>query len=173
METYFENVVIHVDKYKVKEDEMIKIRIFAKVKGKLREIFLPEIWEKSYDNGERRFMLRYYVKIYKKGRLSKSLILEDKIVRKATFFWTRNPTLKNRIWVMFVSEEKKPYLPSDPEEIKEKLFGIEKEYLIDASKLGKGNHEIFVIIKAKWGNYDFVKKGTIKAKSNKVKVECY
>jgi hypothetical protein len=173
METFLENVIIDTDKNKLKEDDTLKIRIYAKLNGKIREVFSPDIWEKAYDKGERRFLLRYYIEIFKKEKFLKKLILKDKIVRKATFFWTRNPTIENRIWVMYVSEEKKPYLPSDAEEIKDKLFVLKKEYLIDNFKLGKGKHEIFAVVKAKWGNYEFIEKGEVKAKSNKVKVECY
>jgi hypothetical protein len=49
METFLENVIIDTDKNKIKEDDTLKIRIYAKLIGKLREVFSPDIWVNAYD----------------------------------------------------------------------------------------------------------------------------
>jgi len=163
---------IEAENAKIKRGENIKLNISCNLIGEIRDSFIPENWELAYLAGDRRFMLRYFVKIkLLKGIFSKN-ILEDKIVRKAVFFFTRNPTIEKTYWVELVLEDKQPYLIKSLEEIKEKLFNLKKAYEINSSMLRIGNNKIRAEIRVKWANYAFIKSSTLKSKSNVIEIEC-
>lgn len=171
--SFFEISRITVENDKVKYGENLKINLQFSLGGEIREVFTPDSWEMAYKEWERKFILKYQIKFkVKEGIFSAKEILSDKLVRKAVFFWTRNPTIERRIWVLIVPEDKQPVLLKNLAEIHERLFKIEKTYEISTELLGTGRHKIHAEIKARWSNYPFIKATTVKTKSNVLEIEC-
>ncbi len=172
MDNFFEISNLKLEKEKVKVGEKIRLFISFVLNGGIRKVFNPDVWDEAYKKGERKFLLKYLVKIkLKKGIFSKE-ILKEKVIRKAVFFWTRNPTIDRRIWVLLVYEDMQPKLITSLEEIHEDFFKFEKFYELDTRLLGKGRHTIQAEVRAKWSNYTFIKASQVKASSNIVEIEC-
>ncbi|HLI46842.1 MAG TPA: hypothetical protein VKU94_06590 [Geobacterales bacterium] len=173
MTTSIEEFKLTASSERIKLGEKIKINLSMSIKGDLVNNFTPDNWEKAYKEGERKFMLRYFIKIKNlKGFLSSNDLIKEKIVRRAVFFWTRNPTIDRTYWVELVLEDKKPYLIREIDGIYEKLFNLERSYEIDSNLLGDGKHKIRAEVKVKWANYVFIDASTLKAKSNVIAIEC-
>lgn len=171
MEGILENIEFIAEKNEVSYKDKIRLKLSASINGKIREVFIPETWDEAHRKGERKFILKYLVKIKKKELFSSKDLVKDKIVRKAVLFWTRNPTIDKRIWVMLVLEDQQPILIRELDEIHERLFSLNKLYEIDAKDLGIGKHKIQAEISARWSNYTFTKKTVLKTKKS-IEIEC-
>jgi len=173
MKTTIEDFKISTSLDKIKLGEKMRLNLNLKLKGELVNSFIPDNWEKAYKEGERKFLLRYFLKIKEiKGFLSSKELIKEKIIRKAVFFWTRNPTIDRTYWVELVLEDKQPYLIREIDVIHERLFSLNKTYEIDSNILGEGKHKIRAEVKIKWANYVFIDAATLKAKSNILAIEC-
>ncbi len=93
-------------------------------------------------------------------------------MRRASFYWSRDPDLAYRIWVMIVPEGGgPPEIPRSVEEAKAKMLDVEKEFKFPASSLGPGRHKLVADVKAKWGRRSFIEKGEVSAKSEPLVIE--
>ena len=93
-------------------------------------------------------------------------------MRKASFYWSRDPDLPYRIWAMIVPEDGgPPKIPRSVEDAKSKMLDVEKEFQIPASTLGPGSHRVVAEARAKWGRRSFIEKGEVSSKSRPLVVQ--
>ena len=106
------------------------------------------------------------------GVRSKKLAEIKKEVRRASFYWSRDPDLPYRIWAMVVPEDGgPPKIPRDVEDAKSKMLDVDKEFSIPASSLGKGRHKLVAEVRAKWGRRSFIEKGEVNSRSKPLVIQ--
>jgi hypothetical protein len=144
-----------------------------KITGGLREAFHPDIWTVAWEDFDK--ILRLTMKIGLTGQggvRSRRLAETKKEVRKASFYWSRDPDLPYRIWAMIVPEDGgPPKIPRSVEDAKSKMLDVEKEFQVPASALGLGSHKLVADAKLKWGRRSFIDKGEVSTKSNTLVVQ--
>ncbi|MEM4311409.1 MAG: hypothetical protein QXX95_03375 [Nitrososphaerales archaeon] len=155
---------------RIVRDESLKLKVYFKLSGLVRDLFNQKNWEEAWDKHDLTLRMDYHLKIYKNG-LIKKLLSDLKFVRKAKFYWSRNPDLPYRIWVMIVDEDGNPILPKDEEEAKSVFFEGFKSFSFFGKEIGLGEHGLIANMKAKWSKHSFIDKGEIEANSNKVSIE--
>ena len=95
-----------------------------------------------------------------------------KEVRRGSFYWSRDPDLPYRIWVMVMPEDGgAPQIPQNVEDAKSKMLDFSKSFEIPAAKLGRGKHWLAGSASVTWGRRSFIEKGKVSARSNPVAVE--
>jgi hypothetical protein len=141
--------------------------------GGLREAFHPDVWTVSYEDFDKILRLTFRVSVgAPRGLLTRKLAEVKKAVRKASFYWSRDPDLPYRIWAMIVPEDGgPPLIPSSVEDAKSKMFDITKSFRIPASALGKGKHRLIGEAHARWGRRSFIEKGDVASKSRPQAIE--
>ena len=97
-------------------------------------------------------------------------VKRDKFVRRAVFFWTRNPELPYRVWATVATEFETILYPKTEEEAQGMLFDVVRSFEIPAKTLGKGQHSLEAKIRVKWGKHIFTERGEATGKSPTVKV---
>jgi len=87
-------------------------------------------------------------------------------VRRASFYWSRDPDLPYRIWAMIVPEDGgPPKIPRSVEDAKSKMLDVEKGFRFPASSLGPGTHRLVAEVGGRWGRRSFIEKGEVSSKS--------
>ena len=104
-------------------------------------------------------------------RLLAKPLKEEKFVRRAVFFWTRNPELPHRVWMTVATEFETILYPKTEEEAREMMFNVTRSFELPASSLGKGNHSLGVSVSAKWGKHVFTERGEASGKSPPLKIQ--
>jgi len=103
---------------------------------------------------------------------ARTLAEVKKEVRKASFYWSRDPDLPYRIWAMIVPEDGgPPKIPVSVEDAKSKMLDVEKEFRIPASSLGQGRHRLVADATGKWGRRSFIEKGEANSKSKPLVIQ--
>lgn len=153
----------------VRLDETVDLTVKFSVAGGARDIFNQETWHKAYDAWDKLFRMTYHVGI-------KNLIKPQKFVRRASFYWTRDPDLNpdysKKIWAMIVLEGREPIIPKNEEYAKRALFDVEKTFHVLGSDIGKGKHKLRAYARASWGRHIFGEKGSDKKVSDPIEIEC-
>jgi hypothetical protein len=156
-------------------DEIMKFNLGFRTAGGLRESFIPDVWTMAWEDNDKLIRLTIRTLIAKKSSFStKELARTDKEVRKAKFYWSRDPDLPYRIWPLIVPEDgSKPLIPINVEDAKAKMFDVIKNFEIPASHLGSGEHTLIGVAKVSWGRRSWIEKGesTIRSKGVEVTVE--
>ncbi|GBC74948.1 hypothetical protein HRbin06_00256 [archaeon HR06] len=155
---------------RILKDETLKLELTFSLKGDIRESFSQRNWEEAWDKHDIIMRFFYKIKIYREEFLRK-LLGEFEFIRKAKFYWSRNPDLPYRIWVMIVDEEGNPILPKDEMEAKEFLFDGVKSFNFFGKEIGLGKHRLAAEVNVKWLKHTFTDKNSLKVKSNFVEVE--
>lgn len=164
-DSYIENIVLK----KIQETtniNTITLDLNFAIKGSIRNIFTQNNWEKAYNKNDNIFRLVIRLDIKNNGQTIDS----KKLVRKAILFWTRNPKINHRIWIIIVKDDS-PYYPLEEEEAKELLFDFQKKIEIEADKLKIGKNKISVKINLYWGKHEYTEKKEITKESNSEEIE--
>jgi hypothetical protein len=158
-----ENPQLSTSLKEVKLNEEVAFRIDFRIEGKIRQVFDQKNWERAYNLHDNIFRIKIDVDL---NSGSKKL-LHSGSLRKASLFWTRNPKLPYRVWILIVKDDTTFY-PSSIEEIKSLLFDVEKEIIVNASQIERGKQQIHAQIRVWWGKHYYTVPCELKAKTNKV-----
>ena len=152
-ESFIDNITLKKIAEKSNIENMITLSLNFTINGFIRETFTQNNWEKAYNKHDNIFRLGIKLDIKNNGHVIES----RKLLRKAILFWTRNPKIKNRIWITIVKDET-PYYPLEEEEAKNLLFNFQKEIEIDSTKLKDGKNKMAIKIIISWGKHDYIEK---------------
>jgi len=159
----------------VRFDETLDLTVRFSLAGGARDAFNQETWHKAYENWDKLYRMTYNIGI-KKGKVIPTNLVTQKFVRKASFYWTRNPDLNpdysKKIWVMIILEGREPTIPKDEGNSRTMLFDVEKAFRVLGSDLGKGKQTLKAYAKASWGRHIFGEKGSTKKISVPITVTC-
>ena len=155
-------------------DENVDLTLSFKLLGQVRNIFVQSAWEEAHNQHDNVMRVTYFLGLDRiLARLVRRKVVEPlKLARTAKFYWSRNPELPHRIWVMIINEEHIPRLPNSEEEAKRLLFDVSKTFTLLGTDLGKGKHSFSGKIKAKWGKHTFIERGAVQSFSEPISVEC-
>jgi hypothetical protein len=131
-------------------DNQTPIEIRFRIDGKIREGFEQKNWERAYNKHDNIFRVTIILEVIAK----RNTLFSKKLVRKAAFFWTRNPKIQHRIWIQIVKDDM-PYYPLSVEEAKSLLFDFDKVIDLDNTVLDSKTNKINVKIKVSWSKHNF------------------
>ena len=151
----------------------MKVNVSYRIVGGLREAFHPDVWTVAWEDFDKRMPLTIRLTLgARRGIRPRKLEEIKKEVRRASFYWSRDPDLPYRIWVMIMPEDGgPPKIPRNVEDARSKMLDVEKEFGFPASLLGPGHHGLFVEAKARWGRRSFIEKGDVASTSKPVVIE--
>jgi len=166
-------VQLLTDKKSYPTSDTIHANATFRIVGGLREAFQPDVWTVAWEDFDKIMRLTFNVSLAVQGAIRpRGLTKVRKEVRKASFYWSRDPDLPYRIWVMIVPEDGgPPKIPRSVEDAKSKMLNVEKEFQIPASELGPGNHKLVAVAKARWGRRSFIEKGEVASKSKPLVIQ--
>jgi hypothetical protein len=144
-----------------------------RIVGGLREAFHPDVWTVAWEDFDKILRLSFRMSIGVQSGIRTRRVAEiKKEVRKASFYWSRDPDLPYRIWAMIIPEDGgPPKIPTNVEDAKKKMLDVMKTFEIQASALGPGSHKLVGEIHAGWGRRSFIEKGSVSSKTKPVVVE--
>lgn len=160
-----DNIVLTNITSKTNSNELISFNLGLKINGKIRELFKQSLWEKAYNKFDNTFRITIKVDLKSKNKV----IYSVKFVRKAVFFWTRNPRIPHRIWIFIVRDDS-PFYPESEEEAKSLLFDIEKTIELNPSIITKKISKIYANVKISWGKHNFTEPTKLEGKSNEEEI---
>ncbi len=172
-ETRLEGVKLTTDKKSYSPGDTVTANLEFRVVGGLREAFIPDVWTVAWEDSDKILRLTMKVSLgVQRGPLTRKLAEIKKEVRKASFYWSRDPDLPYRIWAMVVPEDGgPPMIPRSVEDAKSEMFDVEKTFRFPASALGKGEHRLVGNAYAGWGRRSFMEKGSASSKSKPLVIE--
>jgi hypothetical protein len=136
-----------------------------RIDGKIRDAFDQKNWEQSYNKHDNIFRLTIILEL----RAIRKTIFSRKLVRKAAFFWTRNPRIQHRIWVQIVKDDM-PFYPLSVDEAKSLLFDFDKVIELDDDALDTKPDKINVRIKVSWSRHNFTEQAEISGQSETIEL---
>ena len=160
-----DNIVLSKITNHNKSNDLIFFSLSLKINGKIRELFNQSLWEKAYNKFDNTFRITINVDL-KSGN---KILYSTKFVKKAVFFWTRNPRIPHRIWI-FVVKDDSPFYPESEEEAKSLLFDIEKTIELSPSIITKKISKIYANVKISWGKHNFTEPTKLEGKSNEEEI---
>ena len=161
------------EKRSYRRDEVVALNFGFRIVGGVREAFHPDVWTMAWEDFDKiqRLTMRFSIDELRAGVLRKKLAEIHKEVRRASFYWSRDPDLPYRIWVMIMHEDRSaPKIPLNVEDAKNKMFDVVKRFEIPASRLGAGAHKLSASVHVKWGRHSYIEKGQLTAKSREASV---
>ncbi|MDV3277768.1 MAG: hypothetical protein LYZ69_04790 [Nitrososphaerales archaeon] len=167
------DVELMTDKKTYSRNEPVLVNLGFRVVGGLRESFHPDVWTVAWEDYDKIVRLTIGATVgVQRGIRFKQLAQIKKEVRKASFYWSRDPDLPYRIWVMIMPEDGgPPQIPLNVEDAKSRMLDVAKSFEIPADELGKGRHWLAGSASVRWGRRSFIEKGELSAKSKPVAVE--
>jgi hypothetical protein len=161
------DVKIETDRKTYAPDETVPVIFSFRIIGGLRESFHPDVWTRAWEDYDKILRLTYRVRIgERRGLRPKNYAEVKKAVRRASFYWSRDPDLPYRIWAMIMPEDGgAPQIPLSVEDAKSKMLDVSQRFQFRASSLGKGAHSLSGSAEARWGRRSFIEKGTISGES--------
>lgn len=171
--TKIDGVQVSTDKKSYSVGETIKTNVSFRIIGGLREAFHPDVWTVAWEDFDKIIRLTLRVSLGATGGLrTRPLAAIKKEVRRASFYWSRDPDLPYRIWAMIVPEDGgPPKIPRNVEDAKSKMLDIDKEFSVPATSLGVGKHQLVAEVRGKWGRRSFIEKGEVSGKSKPLVVQ--
>ena len=171
--TTIEDAEVATNKRTYSIGETVVVSLAFKVRGGLREAFHPDVWTVAWEDFDKIMRLTMAASIgVKRGVVTRKVAEAKKRVRRASFYWSRDPDLPYRVWAMIVPEDGgPPIIPRNVEDAKSKMLDVEKTFEIPAEALGKGRHSLVGQAKAKWGRRSFIEKGSVSKSSKPVVIE--
>jgi hypothetical protein len=165
--TRISEIRLLTDKKSYSSPDAMRAEVGFRIMGGLREAFHPDIWTVAWEDFDKILRLTLSVTLGVQGAMRfRTLAETKKEVRKASFYWSRDPDLPYRIWAMIVPENGgPPQIPRSVEDAKAKMLDIEKEFQIKASELGPGTHRLVAEANARWGRRSFIEKGEVTSRS--------
>ncbi len=161
------------DKRSYALSDTVTAAVDFRIVGGLREAFHPDIWTVAWEDFDKILRLTLRMSLGLQGGLRTRRLAEiKKEVRRASFYWSRDPDLPYRIWTMIVPEDGgPPKIPRNAEDAKSKMLDVEKEFRIPAIWLGTGKHRLVANVTAKWGRRSFIEKGVLSSRSKPLVVQ--
>lgn len=143
------------------------VRVAFRIVGGIREAFHPDVWTVAWEDFDKILRLTMKISVDQGRTLGKRRIIDGKReVRKASFYWSRDPDLPYRIWAMIVPEDGgPPMIPRNVEDAKSLMLDVEKEFRLPAASLGVGSHKLVANVAARWGRRSFIEKGEVSSRS--------
>lgn len=167
-----ENVTVKCSPSNPKIDDNLAFTVGFRLDGVVRRNFHQKFWEAAYDQHDGGLRMAFKAELHKSGlRLLAKPLKEEKFVRRAVFFWTRNPELPHRVWMTVATEFETILYPKTEEEAREMMFNVTRSFELPASSLGKGNHTLGASVSAKWGKHVFTERGEASGKSPSLKIQ--
>ena len=160
-----ENIVLTKTKNKISINEPILLNLSFKINGGIRDLFNQSTWEKAYNKFDNTFRITINVDLKSRNKILYSF----KFVRKAVFFWTRNPKINHRIWIFIVKDDS-PFYPETEDEAKTLLFDVEKTIETNPTIFTKKNSKIYANVKVSWGKHNFSEPTKLEGKSNEEEI---
>ena len=103
------DVQLQTDRKSYGLGETVMVNFSFKILGGLRESFHPDVWTVAWEDYDKILRLTYRAGVgTRRGPLLRNLAETKKAVRKASFYWSRDPDLPYRIWAMIVPEDGGP-----------------------------------------------------------------
>ena len=172
-ETRLSQIHLVSDKKSYSVSETIRVSVDFRITGGLREAFHPDVWTVAWEDFDKILRLSLSTILRSQGvARSRRVGGNKKEVRKASFYWSRDPDLPYRIWAMIVPEDGgPPLIPRSVEDAKSKMLDVEKVFQVPASSLGAGRHKFVAQANAKWGRRSFIEKGEVSSKSEPLVVQ--
>ena len=172
-QTRMESVKLMTDRKEYGVSDSVVANLGFRLVGGLRESFHPDVWTVAWEDFDKILRLTFGGSVgLPRGPMVKKLGEVKKEVRKASFYWSRDPDLPYRIWAMIMPEDGgAPQIPLNVEDAKAKMLDVAKTFEIPASKLGKGKHTLVGRAWARWGRRSYIEKGRVGSSSNKVTVQ--
>jgi len=161
-----ENIVLSNITSKTNSTQLISFNLGLKINGKIRELFKQSLWEKAYNKFDNTFRITINVDLKSKNKV----IYSVKLVRKAVFFWTRNPKIQHRIWIFIVKDDT-PFYPESEEEAKSLLFDIDKVLELKLSSITDNVSTLYANVIVSWGKHNFTEPTKLVGKSNEEKIQ--
>lgn len=171
--TRMNSVQLLTDKKSYSISDTIRANASFRIVGGLREAFHPDVWTVAWEDFDKILRLTIRMAVKAQGGLRSRQVAEvKKTVRRASFYWSRDPDLPYRIWAMIVPETGgPPIIPHSVEDAKGKMLDVEKEFIIPASSLGVGKHRLMAEVAAMWGRRSFIEKGAVSSHSRPLVIE--
>jgi hypothetical protein len=155
-----------------KLDDAIRINLGFRVIGGLRESFIPDVWTVAWEDNDKMVRMRLEASLRKAGATGGKLATTGKEVRRAKFYWSRDPDLPYRIWPAIIHEDgSAPIVPLNVEDAKSKFLDVVKLFEIPASTLGRGSHRMVGSVAISWGRRSYLEKGSLSGKTPPVEVK--
>jgi hypothetical protein len=175
-QSYISDLKLSPSSNRIRLDEPLRLDLHFKVDGRIREIFNQETWTDAYNSHDTAFLIKYVIRI-QAGSLKKRDVVEPvKFVRKASFYWSRNPKLpppppEKKIWAMVVVDDA-PNLPDTVEDAKALLLDVNQSIELMGSNIGRGTQKLIAYVTASWGRHPYTEPIEIEARSNEVEIVC-
>jgi hypothetical protein len=172
-ETRIEGLQVAADRRTYALGDTIKANVGFRIVGGLREAFHPDVWTVAWEDFDKILRLTLRISLKDQGGIRPRRLAEiKKEVRRASFYWSRDPDLPYRIWAMIMPEDGgPPRIPHNVEDAKSKMLDVEKDFSIPASALGPGRHKLIAEARGKWGRRSFIEKGEAESKSKPLVIE--
>jgi hypothetical protein len=161
-----DNIVLTNITSKNNSNDHVLLNLGLKINGKIRELFKQSVWEKAYNKFDNTFRITINVDLKSKNKV----IYSVKFVRKAVFFWTRNPKIKHRIWIFIVKDDA-PFYPESEEEAKSLLFDIDKVLELKFPTITDNVSTLYANVIVSWGKHNFSEPTKLVGKSNEEKIQ--
>jgi len=167
------DIALMTDKRSYSSDEELVVNLAFRVVGGLREAFHPDVWTIAWEDYDKRVRLATKTTVgVKRGPFFRRLAGIKKEVRRATFYWSRDPDLPYRIWAMVIPEDGgPPKIPMNVEDAKSKMLDFARTFRLPAAALSRGRHRLLASATVAWGRRSFIEKGEVWGRSNQVVVE--
>lgn len=167
IQNIIDNIVLSESQQEVKLGESTTLTLRFKIIGNIREVFDHRNWERAYNKHDNIFRIKIEITLRSGGKR----IYQSSDIRKASLFWTRNPKIPYRIWVLIIKDDTSFY-PSTVEEVKSLLFDVEKKIEIKGNGLNLANEKIHARLKISWGKHSYTEACELTGESNRVELTC-
>ena len=161
-----DNIVLTKINNPSKSNDLISFSLSLKINARIRKLFNQSLWEKAYNKFDNTFRITINVDLKSGNKILYSI----KFVKKAVFFWTRNPRIPHRIWIFIVKDDS-PFYPESEDEAKSLLFDIEKIIELKPSIISKKSSKIYANVKISWGRHNFTEPTKLEGKSNEEEIQ--
>jgi hypothetical protein len=158
-----ENVRLIGPRTGLNSDNRVTFRISFTIGGKIREVFDQKSWERAYNLHDNLFRIKIDIDL-KSGTRN---LAHRGSLRKASLFWTRNPKLPYRIWILIIKDDATFY-PSSIEEARSLLFDVEQDIAVDALQIDVRKQDVYAQIRVWWGKHQYTPSCELKSKTNKI-----
>ncbi len=166
--TVLADIRLILDKSLVSFDETVGVTLGFRVLGGLRESFAPNVWTMAWEDNDKLVRLMMESSVVAGNQLATT----GREVRRARFYWSRDPDLPYRIWAAVVHEDgSAPQIPVSVEDARSRFLDVVKRFDIPAKSLGRGTHKIVGKVEVAWGRRTYIEKGRISGKSKPVEVK--
>ena len=116
MASEISNLRLVKDKDAYSVNDSITLNVKFSLSGEMRDVFNEKNWTDAYDKNDNQFKLKYGIKLVSSGLRKHDVAKPIDTYRKASIFWTRNPTtefagvitrhpLTNDLWMRVVSSK--------------------------------------------------------------------